>query len=317
MTTATKELGKYEIIPSTAQLHAIKDYIEKNKDAQGNIDFSTRMLFESDIVSPYFGSISYLNGVVTYLLNEDWLERTALGHAGIPSSWNVNHFLSNIENILTREKAGRTRPKREVTEVKAAVEPEVEIVRKPIIINSKETPAVSDNNASVMVELKNAMTEMVSYLQNLPIEMGGHLNSIANKLEATDENLIANLRAEISSLQNEKAEWKNKQEEVLKDMDGFMEEIDTLTNEKKDWEQKEMDLTNEVQRLNTQLEEVGRNNNYSKHHIYRQRNMIMDEVDRMINSPAWTMKQNSVAYRNSIESKLNEIMGEIGIDGNE
>jgi hypothetical protein len=43
----------------------------------------------------------------------------------------------------------------------------------------------------------------------------------------------------------------------------------------------------------------------------------MDEVDRMINTPAWTMKQNSVNHRNTIESKLNEIMSEIGIDGNE
>lgn len=310
--TTTKELGKYEIIPSTAQLHAIKDYIEQNKDANGDIDFSTRMLFESSIVNPYFGSISYLNGVVTYLMNEDWLDRKVMGHAGVPSSWNVNKFLSNIENITTREKAGRSRPKREANEMKATVQPEVEVVRK-----SEETPAVSENNAAVMNELKNAMSEMMGYLQNLPIEMGGHLNSIANKLEATDENIINNLRAEIQSLKSEKIILENKQEEILKEVDGFMEEIDTLTNEKKDWEKKEMDLTNEVQRLNTQLEEVGRNSNYSKHAIYRQRNMIMDEVDRMINAPAWTMKQNSVAYRSSIESKLNEIMGEIGIDGNE
>lgn len=315
--TAVKELGKYEIIPSTAQLHAIRDYIEKNKDENGNIDFSTRTLFESSIVNPYFGSISYLNGVITYLMNEDWLHRTVMGHAGVPSSWNVNKFLSNQENILTREKAGRSRPKREAIEMKATVQPEVEIIRKQLNEEEPEATAVSGSNAAVMNELKDAMSGIMDYLQNLPQEIGGHLSSIANKLESTDENLVNNLRTEIQGLKSEKILLENKQEDILKEVDGFMEEIDTLTNEKKEWEKKEMDLTNEVQRLNTQLEEVGRNSNYSKHAIYRQRNMIMDEVDRMINAPAWTMKQNSVAYRTSVETKLNEIMSEIGIDGNE
>src|SRR5437764_12200511 len=127
--TEVKELGKYEIIPSTAQLHAIKDYLNKYKDADNTIGFTVRMMFEDPIVSPYFGSISYLNGVITYLSNEDWLERTQLGRQGNPSTWNVTKLLDNLEDITTREKAGRTRPKREQEEfeMRAAVQPEVEI----------------------------------------------------------------------------------------------------------------------------------------------------------------------------------------------
>jgi chromosome segregation ATPase len=161
------------------------------------------------------------------------------------------------------------------------------------------------------------MNDIIGYLQTFPAEITGHLNSIANKIEVTDENLIDNLRAQIETLQNEKAALVTKQEDIMKEVDGFMEEIDELTRAQKDWQKKEMDLSAEVQRLNTQLEEVGRNLNYNKHHIYRQRNFILDEVDRMINAPTWTFKQNSVNHRQTIESKLDEIMNEIGIDGNE
>jgi chromosome segregation ATPase len=314
--TETKELGKYEIIPSRGQLMAIAKYIEQNKDEKGHIDFSTRMLFESSIVSAQFGSISYLNGVITYLMNENWLDRIQMGHAGVPSSWNVNKFLNNLDEIVTREKAGRSRPKRESYEIKTAVQPEVEIVHKSPEKSVVETNATI-NNEAILKELKGAMNDIIGYLQSFPAEMSGHLHSIADRIEVTDENLITNLRTQMKSLQDENAGLKNKQEDIMKEVDGFMEEIDDLTNEKKNWEKEKMDLTAEVQRLNVQLEEVGRTVNYSKHSIYRQRNLIMDEVDRMVSAPAWTIKQKGIAYRTSIESKLNEIMSEIGIDSEE
>jgi hypothetical protein len=323
--TETKELGKYEIIPSSVQLNAIAEYFRKNQEKDGRIDFTIRMLFESPIAAPHFGSISYLNGVVTYLSNEGWLERLSTGHAGNPSTYNAKSFLDNLPKVVTREKAGRARPIREEYEMKAAVQPEVEIVRKLTQEDTVETkpvqqtptPAVTANNADVLRDLKGAMNDIIGYLQSFPAEMSGHLNSIAERIEVTDEKLVEKLRFQIKSLEQDNIELQNKNDEIMKEVDGFMEEIDALTEEKKSWEQKEMDLTEEVQRLNTQLEEVGRNLNYNKHHVYRQRNLIMDEVDRMINTPAWTMKQNSVNHRNTIESKLNEIMSEIGIDGNE
>jgi uncharacterized protein YoxC len=315
--TETKELGKYEIIPSEKQLKAIADYMVKYKDNTNEVRFTIRQLLEDPIVAPHFGSISYLNGVVTYLSNEGWLDRTFLGRQGTPSHWNVYKLLSNLGNVTTREKAGRTRPKREEYEMKAAVQPEVEIVRKLTQEDNAETVILVGNNNQVLSELKGAMNDIIGYLQTFPAEITGHLNSIANKIEVTDENLIDNLRAQIETLQNEKAALVTKQEDIMKEVDGFMEEIDELTRAQKDWQKKEMDLSAEVQRLNTQLEEVGRNLNYNKHHIYRQRNFILDEVDRMINAPTWTFKQNSVNHRQTIESKLDEIMNEIGIDGNE
>jgi hypothetical protein len=111
--TETKELGKYEIIPSSVQLNAIAEYFRKNQEKDGRIDFTIRMLFESPIAAPHFGSISYLNGVVTYLSNEGWLERLSTGHAGNPSTYNAKSFLDNLPKVVTREKAGRARPIRE------------------------------------------------------------------------------------------------------------------------------------------------------------------------------------------------------------
>lgn len=321
--TGTKELGKYEIIPTREQLNAIVQYFRTYANEKGRINFTVRQVFENPIIAEHFGSISFINGILTYLTNERYLEKVYTGQRGIPSTWDATYLIKHPEDVITREEAGRSRPirdeqmnlvlpenveievshKREEPQAKIQVEPQVQIMQ----------PA-KESNAEILAQLRETMKEMAGYLQNLPIEMGGHLRSISDKLDTTDETVITSLRSQNHKLVEENEAIQKQVDDLTNDLENASKEKEELSKEKSIWNEQKKDLSLEVQRLQNQLEEVGRNSNYNKHQVYRQRNLIMDEVDRMINSPAWTIRQNSVSYRNSIETKLNEIMKEVGID---
>lgn len=304
--TATKELGKYEVVPTTEQLMAIVEYFEKNTTATGRINFTQRQMLENPIVSEHFKSASYLNGVNTYLANEGFITKVEIGNRHMNSVWDVSKLLSSYDEIVTREKIGKVYPDRAETtgELILPENVEIEIIRnedkvRPVEEVKVEAPKkdVATNNQVVMEQLKGAIDDMMGYLQALPAEMSGHLRAISNQLELTDEARMAKLQEDYAALQQKHGSFQIKHENI----------VSTLEEQKKD-------LAEEVQRLKTELEEVRGKANYNTTHIVRQSNYILDEVDRMTNAPAWTIKQNKNHYRTSIETKLDAIMKEIGIE---
>jgi hypothetical protein len=287
---SAKELGKYEVVPTLEQLMAVVEFFERHVTSMGRVNFTQRQMLESATIAPHFNSPSYLNGVNTYLFNEGYITKISTGRRSESSVWDVSKLLKDWKSILTREDLGASRPVRDDNErIIVPEDVEVEVSR------NKEEPIVKShgNNSAVLSELKDAMADMMGYLQNLPIEMGGHLRSISSQLELTDEKALV-------KLQQDKAEL---QEKYGKLQIRFENETNQLksTNE---------ELKKEVESLRAELESKA---DFNAHAIYRQRNAIMDEVDRMCNAPAWTVKQNKNHYHVSIETKLNAIMAEIGI----
>jgi hypothetical protein len=309
--TITKELGKYEVVPTLEQLMAVVEYYEDNATSSGRINFTQKQMLESPIISKHFKSPTYLQGINTYLSNEGFISKVEIGNAKRNSVWDVSKLINKYDEVLTREKIGKIYPSRE-EETGELVVPkdhvEIEIVRNVDRAPKEEAPVVKthtqevvqssnkDNN-TIMTELNSAINDMMGYLQNLPVEMNGHLRSISNQLQLTDETAMTKLQADYEKLQEKYGNLQVSHDNI----------VNHLSAEKKD-------LEDEVQRLVTELEEVSGKANYNTNQIVRQRNNIMDEVDRMCNAPAWTIKQNKVNYRNSIETKLEAIMNEIGID---
>jgi hypothetical protein len=129
-----------------------------------------------------------------------------------------------------------------------------------------------------------------------------------NKEVLTELNqTIGNMMQFLQALPNEMtAELKN----ISKDLTYADHNIVLeLTKEKED-------LKDEVSRLKEQLERASATPDYSEHYIYRQRNLIVDEVQRMLHAPAWSVKQNKEHYQKSVIEKLDNIMSHLGIKEN-
>lgn len=296
------EVLKYQTIPSRQQLTAVTNYFKEFANTKGRVHFTQKHMFEHPIVAAYIKSPSFLNSVLSYLTTQGHIERIATGSRGLPSVWDVSKLLEASEKIPTREELGRTKPlasemypvpvppysieveviRNETTSAHTGEKTEHKIAPKP----AEPIQSTEVDNSAVLSELNEAMSDMLGYLQNLPAEMSGHLRGISDKLQLTDGKAIEKLKSQIEHLEEEKSSF----------------------------EKEKMDLRKEVQRLSDELEEASSKYQYNTHQIYRQRNLIMDEVDRMISSPSWSIRQNAPALRKSIETKLDEIMKEIGID---
>lgn len=124
---------------------------------------------------------------------------------------------------------------------------------------------------------------------------------------ATLNDTMANMLQYLQALPNEMtAELKNISKDLTYvDHDVVLE----LTKEKED-------LKDEVSRLKEQLERASATPDYSEHYIYRQRNLIIDEVQRILHAPAWSVKQNKEHYQQSVIEKLDNIMSHLNIKQN-
>lgn len=284
MTIKSKTPTKYEIIPSQVQLEAVVKYFKTNANSKGRISFTQREMLEHPIIAPLFGSPSYLNGVLQFLAVEKFLEKIEVGSRGLPSVWDVNKLLLHINQVPTKETEGRTRPKRDAQ----LEEVEVEVIPTKVEVKSPTPPATQSipaHNGQILEQIQSTMSDMLGYLQQLPTDMNAHLRHLSGQLELADPNAVTKLHATIEKQQAEKESLEVEKENLQKEIEG----------------------------LKAELEEANKGT-YNKHHIYRQRNLILDEIDRMIASPAWTIRSNATKWRTSIESKLDEIMSEVGID---
>jgi hypothetical protein len=308
METRTKPYGKYEIVPTVEQVMALVEFYEKTAKRDGTVSITQKDMMEQRAITQHIRSASYLNGIITYLANEGFIKKLYHGGKGRSATLDVSVLLDSWDKVKTRDVIGYAHPE-DAAKATKKVDPanvEVSIIRneEPVVVETPEVeiPAVqpvstTPKNSEVLAQLNSAMQDMIGYLQAMPAEMSGHLRAISNQLELTDENALQNLQDEIS-------EWQNKYGNLQV----------RLENETGRFQAEKKDLENEVQRLKSELEEASSKQNYNTHHIYRQRNSILDEVDRMLTVPSWTLRQNGANFRKTIESKLDEIMKEIGVE---
>jgi len=270
--------GKFEFVPTKEQLHILVTYFKKHADKNGVVNATQRQMLEDPSVRSIANSPAYLTGFTTYFQNEGWITRlqTDSHHK---TAWDVNNILKNPEKVLTKEVVGLLKPRRDENN-ELIVKAKVEVVKESEAtqVEADSIEEVSSEQINVMESLRSAVTDMQAYLQQLPEEMGGHLTKLSNKLDSTNPAIIKNLRQANVELLDEKN-----------------------------------NLEKEVKSLKAELEEASGKENYSRDAIYRQRNFILDEVDRALNLPAWNIKHNKNNIRNTIEKHLDNIMRELQI----
>ena len=128
-------------------------------------------------------------------------------------------------------------------------------------------------NQEILNQIHQDIQNMIGFLRQLPGEMIGHLEKLSGQLQKVDDGTYDELREE--------------NEELRQEIDRLKKRIEYL-----------MESANVT---------------YNKHKIYRLRNMILDEFERVLVEPSWTLKKNSDYHRRFIQEKLDEIMDELGI----
>ncbi|MDK2600552.1 hypothetical protein QO179_23955 [Bacillus stercoris] len=279
----TNSLKKYEIIPYRKQFNAIISFFKKFSDENGVVTFTHQQMFSDSIIKNEFSSLSYMSATLAYLSNEGYIKDLQVGSRHLPSICDVSKLLSEAKNIKTREELGYRKPKREWTEESSDDKVEIQVVKKVKEDTNHDTNQEQlSSNEEVLAEISNTVKDMTDYLKSLPSEFASTLNDLTGKLNLVDSNAISRLQDVIEGLNKEK-----------------------------------MDLQEEVQKVNAKLEEANQQGNYNKDDIYRQRNLMLDEIDRISTASSWELRKMQPHFRTYFIQKLNAIMEAIGLDTSE
>jgi hypothetical protein len=264
--------------PTKDRLEAFHMFFKELADKQhnylkrpyGTVELMYKEMVEDEKIP--FERTNYISNIMTELQAKGLVERLRKGSRNFPSLWDVSKFIEQGP-----EGYYKLNPQAEFAASNETVEEqpkfEVELVKDEVREPEERAEYVvtKQDNRAVIEEINTNILGMISYLRDLPSEMTSQLNTLSNKLELADHNVILE-----------------------------------LTKEKED-------LKEEVSQLKEELERASATPDYSEHYIYRQRNLILDEVQRMLHAPAWSVRQNKDHYTNSIIEKLDNIMSHLGI----
>lgn len=282
----TTKKNTVEILPTRPQLQAIVNFLQRTVNDKGEARFVYRDLLQDPEVSAVLKTPSYVGPMFTYFMNEGYVERLRLAKKGEPSVWNVTKLITHHRELNTREDIGAYRKERAKASAKtqevAAPTAQAQTVETPAQTHT-EAPVASESatvNEDAVRELKQAIETMTQHLTSLPQEMGGHLNSISDKLSATVD---------------------------TEAVDKLQKQVDQLTHDKQTLE----DQLSTARAAITALEDTNKQNS---HQIYRKGATILELVDRMIEIPAWAFKQNGPKMRNQIKADLDYILNQAGLE---
>lgn len=294
------ENNTVEIVPTQEQLKAMHTFLAEKALPNGEAHFTHNDAIEHPAIIKDVRSRTYIGGILSYLANEGYIRKIESGRRHNPTIWDVTYFLLNWQNVKTREEVGKFRivgrtPPTIARQSATVVEPqqpnlleqlEVEMNR----VADKATPSIEDvladepvNNENILRELHTAIDQMTAHLKSLPGEMGTHLNSLSNKLEATtDTKALEALQAKVQQLESERD-----------------------------------DLSDQLVTARAAISTLEQGNMSNSHQIYRKGSSILEMVDRMIKVPAWTLKQNGPKMRNEIKSDIEYILKQVGFEEQE
>lgn len=248
----------------------------------------------SDIVDSSDGEIraqSYVSVFLNMLQNSGKIRRIKKGSSAGPSRWDVRQFIHEEPDTSVVEVKEPTQEieKSEVEVVQAeeqvapAVLPEV----VPVVEATEEKPSKEET----LDEIRKSMKQMIDYLQVLPNEMVGHLTTLAKDLDVTDHEQVEKLRTEAEQAKAQVRMLTNQLEDNVKETSRLAFAL-TL-------KEKELQDRKEVA--------------VNKHMLIRSRNQILDEIERFIATPGWQKANKADRLRQTINQKLDAMLGEIGI----
>ena len=272
-------MASYVITPRKEQLEALRSYFAELAQQQGNdgtVEFTHQSVMEAE-PGKYIKSMSYVSSLMSFLEDQGLAKRLRRGTSVAPNKWDVANFLKQGVPSGLKSVSEPIGPHKHVVDVKDG-EKQTQLKinltsEQPIKVEEPAPVPTQQNNAGAIAQLQSSITEMTGYLEALPKDIISELRRLSQGLEYADHDIITQ-----------------------------------LTKEKKDLEDEVTSLKQELEQTKASVSP-----SYSEHHIYRQRNLILDEVHRMLNTPAWKARQNKQHYIGSITEKLDKIMTELNI----
>jgi hypothetical protein len=242
------------------------------------------------------GTFNYASDVSTCLNTLDTkgtIKKVRRGTSGTPSRWDVSEFIANdtaapVELQVEKTKESVPAPKEIVTE-EPVFTTQLAPVSEPVTETTTEVVAEdtrTDEETVTIGEVRETVRGMAEYLAETQREMIHELNRMVSRLTIVDPERVDALQAEILDIGIER---------------------DKLVTENRR-------LTTEAEAARAEADKKEPEVNINKHVIYRNRNQIMDEMERWINIPGWQKQSKAEHFRKTISAKLAEIMREAGVE---
>ena len=291
---------KFFVIPSADQLVTLVDFYQQITDKDGVVSYKQKEVIDAKKLHPYIASMTALNGIVSYLRNEGYVEKlNGLGGRGRGTTLQVSNLLENWDKVPTKESRNKgTRAKEELPR-SPQERVVVEVLPQNITVKKEQKPVERQNNPKVMnkndeilVTLNNSILDMITYLREMPSEMSGHLYNISNQLELTDPEIVNKLQADKEALAQKlaavKIELSAEKQEKEKAIADLQKQLESASN-------KPIDTTM------TELHAIA----------------VLDEVDRILSVPGWTLLSNGPSYREKIKVILDEMIADLKEQSNQ
>jgi hypothetical protein len=246
----------------------------------GVIDFDYNLFMEAS--NGAFKYPSAVSTILTSLMDQKLVERTRRGSSKYLSRWNVADFIS--VDIVVEEEA----------QVVAALPAPQEVVEEPVFTiqpapqaTITEIESVSSEEQAVTIgEVRETVRGMAEFLVETQKDMISHLNNMVAKLTLTDPERLA-------QVENSLLETMIESDQLKAEIRRLQGEVESARNEAAN--------KPEQRRIN-------------KHIVLRNQNQILDELERWINTPGWQKQSKAEYFRKAINTKLNEIMREVGVE---
>lgn len=285
-------MSTYIITPRKEQLESLQRYFKEemkkqNHEQPGYVAFTYQGIMDAE-PGKYLKSMSYISTLLNFLADKGLATRIRKGHSAQPNLWDVSKFLeegvpegmaSISDPIGPRGSVIAVENGKPKHQMKIEVaKPEAPVVQEEQMEMKAEVEEPADQSApeqnkEAIANLQGSIREMIGFVESLPKDITSELRALSDSLTLADPAIVDELKKENERLQGELKYTREQLEEAVKNASP----------------------------------------NYSEHYIYRQRNLILDDVNRIMTSPAWSIRQNKNHYVNSITTKLDNMMKELKI----
>lgn len=279
-------MSTYIITPRKEQLESLQRYFKEemkkqNHEQPGYVAFTYQGIMDAE-PGKYLKSMSYISTLLNFLSDKGLATRIRKGHSAQPNLWDVSKFLEEgvPEGVASiSDPIGPRGSTIAVENGKPKHQIKIDVVAPEAPVNEVKEEQMElaapaeDQNKEAIANLQGSIREMIGFVESLPKDITSELRALSESLTLTDPDVLENLKKENERLQGE------------------------------------------LNHTREQLEEANKNASpkYSEHYIYRQRNLILDDVNRIMTSPAWSIRQNKNHYITSITTKLDNMMKELKI----
>jgi hypothetical protein len=274
------------------QYYNFKTTIRNMLEASSNEPFDNRLEFRADdIINASKGSLvnrTYVSTILNLLRRKGLADKIRHGGAKHKAVWDFTKWFDFIESggdeedLLydTTPNVGRPRTQARHLAALGNEQPPVSKIVSvpPVEAISEEEPSAQEEKEVAVVspsDVQEEIKSMISFFQDIPSQMISHLHGMIDALE-TKKAKESITREEVDEIKEQVAKYKS-----------------------------------EIDMLSFQLKQA-KSKSFNSHRIVRYRNAILDEIERFMSAPGW--QKNPENFRKTINSNLNQILSEVGIN---